>query len=170
MTKSHLPEYMAPKDTLEEFYIRLHDAGYNLIGSGAYARAYTNGEHVVKVAVDDEGYDMWLEECLKNQGNPWFPVIHDVKRFKDVRSYGMHRKVTVVSMEVLEKNAKRYSSMNPRKYYNWRQAKQYKGKSKLEQKLVASLNEIKQRRGWLDLQAGNVLFRGKHPVFTDPVA
>lgn len=175
MTKlktSKLPDPMKPKGTLKKLENKLFSEGYFRIGSGAFATAYAKDDHVIKVAKNDVGYDTWLSIVLANQDNPFMPKIYDVKRFADVkvdRNSEFKYDVTVVSMERLHKDYSEFGRQNVGERLSWSR-KSYQPKDVHEKQLVAILNKLEKERGRLDIGSSNVLFRGKQPVFTDPVA
>lgn len=173
MTKTALPKPIPAQDTLAALAKRLREDGYKKVGSGAFAEVWAKGDVAIKVALDDEGYDLWLEECLKNQDNPYFPKIFDVKRFskvKKVRTHSYTWNATVVSMERLEQKEEKYQAEQLGTKYGWARSRKIKTKDKHERELFKALDRVESSRGWLDIHSENILFRGDQPVITDPVA
>lgn len=173
MTKTALPEPMKAKGTLAGLKKRLEKGGYSVTGEGFFATVWTKDDVAIKVAIGDIGYDTWLEECLKNQGNPYFPKIFDVKRFTDVkreRTSVTKLDVTVVSMERLEKKEDKYQAEQLGTKYGRARSRKIKTNDKHERELFKALNRVESSRGWLDIHSENILFRGDQPVITDPVA
>lgn len=177
--KTPLPDFLAPKGTYEEFQTKMENNGYRVIGSGLFATVWGkkgDNSHVIKVAVDDPGYEEYLQYVLANQENPYFPRVFDVKRFEDVRTSWGKNNLTVVSMELLQAGQRKTKqafglqitrALNP---YDAKLAERAKAKfkTKHEKQLLAVMNRMRESRSWLDLHDGNIMYRDKQLVIIDP--
>ena len=71
-------EYDSP--SIGPMFSRLKDMGLKHIGSGMYGSAYSYGNHVVKIAIGDLCWQLFVEFALKHSSKH-LPKIHSVKRF-----------------------------------------------------------------------------------------
>lgn len=55
----------------------LKQYGWNILGAGSYARVYANPtkDYILKIFVNDPGYQTWLKFMIENQHNKFIPKI-----------------------------------------------------------------------------------------------
>lgn len=178
LPRKSLPKRVEAKGTLEDYYKKLGKMGYLQVGAGFYSRALSNGTQVIKVAVDDTGYDEYLKYVLANQNNPYFPKVYNVKRFKNVwrnqeqkdhpvAPWGerMSHNVTVITMEKLTKAGRKGNVLSTRYQRDWNKPK---AENEQEQRMFDVLEKLDERY-CIDMHSKNVMLRGDQPVVIDPV-
>lgn len=173
MKKKKLPERIKPQGTLDEFLTKLKALGYRFLDGGLFSDAYVKDDVVVKVARNDPGYDTFLEYALAYQDNPYFPTIFKVDVYKEVETYFANSEnVTVVTMERLKsvENTKvgfRVSDKVEDDALGLSKIPYRKNPDYIEAMKV--LRALKKQVKRIDLHSGNIMYRGKQLVITDPV-
>lgn len=176
MKTIELPKRVELPMRYDEWLESLAAKGWVQISRATYARVFAHPNkpgRVLKVARDDSAYDTFLSMALAYPNNPFFPKIFNVQRFTLQREWAVvsFTNVTVVEMERLT-----VKLPLTRADHNWRYAMEgyaegWRGKvwrSKWEQQAGDVLRKLFSLER-PDLHAGNVMFRGNHPVITDPV-
>lgn len=180
-----LPEPIEATRSLNAYLRYLEDTlEFIPIGEGYKARAFlTNENTVIKVAVNDAGYDAFLEVALANQDDPSFPKIYHVARYKNVkqeREWNMDRKVnvTVVTMEKLEPSgtegeiASSLLMAPERRWATHSQTEIRKVKRMMRKSnFIQACRKIKHlfMDYSEDMHGGNLMLRGQQLVITDPL-
>lgn len=164
--------------SVEEYEKKLIDEGWKPLGDGLNSVVYEKEGVVLKVSVNDYGYDLFLSWAMALQHNPYFPRIYQIRRWKTTYRGREKVRATVVLMEKLEKpyllagefHSERLRSLGRRAArMPWYGEIHYRAKSKDEREAVRALKEMFVATDSEDLHDGNVMFRDKQPVIIDPV-
>lgn len=173
MKKKKLPERIKPQGTLEAYSAKLYAEGYREIGRGLFSDAWAKDNVVVKVARNDMGYDRFLEYALAYQHNPYFPKIYHVARYEGVESWNNpYGYATVVTMEKLRsvENTKKGRKTSDRVELDAEGVSKVPFDNSPEyREAMKVLKELKKEVRRIDLHDGNIMYRGKQLVITDPV-
>lgn len=173
MDLTELPQAVPVSMTLDEYWDKVRGEGWVEIDTGLNSVVFEKNGVVLKVSVNDFGYDLFLNEALKRQHNPFFPKVFQVARFVT----DDNTPVTLVMMEKLTKSegqangySERFVNQAHRKlgWPTW--AYVGKARTKHERELVDVLTYLFERVRGSDLHEGNVMMRDEQPVVIDPVA
>ncbi len=171
-----------------KFVDQLEKKGAQYLGSGLYAEVYQlpKSKNVVKVFSHDVAYLEYLTTITKYQQNPFFPRIKKIVTYTATKKH----KYTVVEMEALQErdNDRTWNLCgnledtlcsvddeddSSRHGIEWgvkKMSRMFKtAKKKHLREVVTIMSDLFRMHG-SDLHTGNVLFRGKQLVITDPVA
>lgn len=171
-----LPPFERAHLSVEELKGKLDRNPYWMhLNCGMSSDVYAREGYVLKVSVNDYGYDAFLETALQMQKNRYFPKIKEVKRYCSTRA-GKPVKVTLVLMEQLhakkttERHAKRMTQLANQiadlPTYDYIPIKSI---SETEFEAATALGKLFREFGTGDIHTGNLMFRGNHPVVIDPV-
>lgn len=171
------PLYQLLKHSLSivEFIDKLKQEGYRqyLIGEGAYAGVFAKPDdpYVIKLFQQDPGYEKFLSYVLSNQQNPHVPRIKGKpvtieKYYKIVRLEKLSKYSTDQHLDTYTRIVG-YVADYGKPYANVSNSKKLE---KQYPQLIPLLQELSKHKYMLDLNPGNILFRGNVPVITDPYA
>lgn len=173
MDLTELPQAVPASMTLDEYWDKVRGEGWVEIDTGLNSVVFEKNGVVLKVSVNDFGYDLFLNEVVQRQHNPFFPKVFQVARFVT----DDNTPVTLVMMEKLQKGTGQTQVYSDRvvnqayKRLGWPTwARASKARTQHERELVAVLASVFERVGQSDLHAGNVMMRDEQPVVIDPVA
>lgn len=165
---------------VRSFPLSLHLA-YNdgeVLGTGyfSYVKQHPKRKNeVIKLATNDRAYCLYLRIVLANQNNPFFPKVYEAYKLEGENT-------VMVRMEKLDSMRREMwlSDTNPKKkllrniqnqlrYSFCPTVKPYT--SRFHMQAVAAINNMCDEHNiGVDLHGGNVMFRGRQIVITDPVA
>lgn len=154
-----------------------HQGNTKCIGEGGFAQVYADASHdyVYKVA-EDNAYLTFIEMLSKQTThNPYFPVVHAARLIKE-RGYG--RYLLVVCMEKLKPIP--WNGVGfPQDIFELlcktkpKSMKSFGKLMKLDPLFVSAVELLyktfKDPKYEFDLHNENIMLRGDHIVFTDPV-
>lgn len=166
------------EQSMQVYEKSLRDAGFKVIGSGAFATVYkhpSNKDLVVKVGEmngygsggSNDPYIEYVKQAAKYPDNPWFPKIHSVEICTP--RYRHNKRYFVVVLERL--TASDRPTFEMRELLSRPRPTLIELKASLRPDFVCMLEVLQSmfKRFDRDLHAGNILFRDKQPVISDPV-
>lgn len=177
-----LPPIEMARYSVEEYKKELKKKGWYFNNTGANSDVFLKqikGQRVaLKISVNDYGYDLFLERALKNQNNPFFPKILEVRRYLSSvqRKPYIPVRVTLVAMEALAdsmetgEHASRLQRMAASMQGNsWWSGNLFQNVSGEELQATRIVSELFAELGSQDLHSDNVMMRKCQPVIIDPV-
>lgn len=175
--KTDVYEIFKNSHSIHEFDRRMKNAGYEeyRIGWGFYASVwhYTGDPFVIKFFKDDRGYNEYLKFMLANQDNPHVPKIFG--RPVSLRHPYWKDIYRIVRLELLEP----YDGYNPYQNKMYQLIKNSVNgvneyyKKELYQtfpKIEPIIDYLNKKREAVDLNPGNIMFRGTTPIISDPLS